>query len=66
MATMLYMPHVNGGDHPTVHCAYCGASLHDERERAAAHSVSGTKFFCKADPENVQESCYLNWRRRQH
>jgi len=63
--TPLY--HANGGEHYVPTCAFCGASLVDERERAAAHSVSGTKFFCRMEPgTQADDSCYMQWRRRQH
>lgn len=69
-ATPLF--HVNGhsaSDTMTgVQCANCNAWL--GKERAVASSPGGTKFFCKQDPEDVQEgridSCYLQWRRRHH
>lgn len=60
--TPLY--HVNGGDPLVITCGFCGASLHDERERCATTTAAGPKFFCKADPEHPQDSCYLSWRRR--
>ncbi len=63
--TPLY--HVNGGEPQPdgVKCANCGTWL--GTERAVASSPSGTKFFCKQEPgDKLEDSCYLQWRRRHH
>lgn len=53
---------VNGGEPDELRCWNCGNSLLGER--AVANTPSGPKFFCKSDGD-PQNSCYLNWRRRQ-
>jgi len=65
--TPLY--HVNGGkpsdETDAVQCENCKAYLGNER--AVASSPSGAKFFCKQEPgDKPEDSCYLQWRRRQH
>lgn len=60
--TQLY--HANGGSPEAPQCRYCGAYL--GLDRAVAHSPLGAIFFCKADPEYPQDSCYLSWRRNHH
>lgn len=55
--------HFNGGPE-IVHCANCGTALGDER--AVASSPGGVRFFCKQDPEQPANSCYLSWRRQHH
>jgi hypothetical protein len=64
MGTVSLLHHVNGGEPMLVQCASCKTVLTDERERCAASTPSGTRFFCKADPEHPQDSCYLQWKRR--
>ncbi len=58
--------HVNGGDKNTgVQCSNCNTWLGNDR--VVASSPHGTKFFCKQEPgDNPHDSCYLQWRRRQH
>lgn len=55
---------VNGGAPVLVQCANCKAIL--DTERCAANTPAGVRFFCKADPEHPEDSCYLSWRRRAH
>lgn len=56
--------HYVTGDSTVIMCSYCGASLHDQRARAVASTVAGTKFFCKVEPDmSPTDSCYLMWRR---
>lgn len=62
--TPLY--HVNGGQPAIITCANCGAQLHDGNDRACANTPGGPRFFCKADPEHPQDSCYLQWKARRH
>ncbi len=57
--------HANGGEPETgVQCAYCHAWLGDER--AVSNTPIGVRFFCRADPEYPQESCFLQWKRSHH
>lgn len=66
MTNILAMPYVNGIPKP-VACSYCGASLEDEKERAATSTVMGTKFFCKAEQGgDPVYSCYNQWRIKIH
>lgn len=65
MGVMGQLSYVNGGAPFTITCGNCGVQLHDERERCATHTRGGAKFFCRADPEYPQDSCYLQWKRRQ-
>jgi len=44
-----------------VSCHHCHALLGNER--CAATTSGGPKWFCVADREHPQDSCYLNWRR---
>lgn len=66
MSTITHIFHANGGDTVVITCTYCGASLHDERERVATTIRGSPKFFCKADSEHPHDSCYLTWRRMHH
>ena len=69
MGTVSQLHHVNGGtpsdETDAKQCANCNAWL--GQERAVASSPGGTRFFCKQEPgDQPQDSCYLQWRRRQH
>lgn len=57
----LFDRNVNG-----VHCTFCGADLSDEKERAIASTRGGIKYFCRADEEHPQDSCFNQWRLRQN
>jgi len=58
--TPLY--YVNGGTPTVPSCANCGVTLADDRDRCSARG----SFFCRADPEHPEDSCLMQWRRRQH
>jgi hypothetical protein len=54
--------HVNQGAIELPACHYCSSPI--EGERAAANTPSGPRYFCKADPEQLHNSCYLQYRKR--
>lgn len=57
--------YVNGGEPLAITCTNCGTMLGEER--AVASTPSGAKFFCKMEHgDKVEDSCYLQWRRRHH
>lgn len=67
MGTIHQLFYANGGSPEVITCAYCGASLHDERSRAVTSTPGGTKFFCKSEPDmKPEETCYLSWRLLRH
>ncbi len=67
MSNVVFFPHFNGGQIDVIRCGFCGASLHDERDRIAANIRGRPKFFCKpADGGNAQDTCYLSWRKVHH
>lgn len=53
---------MNGNEPLSVSCHNCGEALW--QEKAVASTPAGTRYFCKADPEHPQDSCYLQYRRR--
>lgn len=64
MGTVSPLHKVNG-DSPPLQCGNCAAFLGDVR--AVAHTRGGVKFFCKQEPEDKPEdSCFLQWARRQN
>lgn len=58
--------YANGGQPLVVTCASCGTDLTGIQERAIAHTLGGIKFFCRADPDYPQDSCYSTYRRMHH
>lgn len=56
--------HLNGGQPEVPVCHYCHTPL--GVERAVANTPAGPRYFCKADPEHPEDSCYLSYRRRWH
>jgi hypothetical protein len=56
--------YVNGGEPLQISCANCGTVLGNER--CVTSTPGGPKFFCKADPEQTEDSCFNQWRRKRH
>lgn len=66
MGSVQALHHVNGGDSAqTIECAFCHSYLGETR--AVANTIKGVRFFCKMGRDDKPEdSCFLQWQRRQH
>lgn len=64
MGTVHQFNYVNGGEPAVIKCHHCHSTLGNER--AVASTPGGPRYFCIADPEHPQDSCYLQYRRLRH
>lgn len=66
MAQPIPLYYVNGGDPPVIQCSnpQCRAILDPDGEVCKKRTPTGTKYFCKAEPDEDSDTCYLIWTRR--